>query len=161
MSILIRKEVLFKMVNKKKVLVSLDMDTVFNIGLIKLAMKDNGDKIKLKGKERSCINKETFIREIFKMIWLMVMVNIFILMAQLIKDNLSMMFKRVMVRNNGLMEPNTLDNMLTVLNTVKVFIIGRMGALMMGRGNKIKYLDTEYIHGLMEENMKATGKIII
>jgi len=160
-STLIRKEVLFKMVKKKKVLASLDMDTVFSIGLIKLAMKDNGDTIKLKGKEHSCINKETFIREIFKMIWLMVMVNIFILMAQLIKDNLSMMFKRVMVRNNGLMEPNTLDNMLTVLNMVKVFINGQMEALMTAHGNKIKYLALEYIHGLMEENMKATGKIII
>ena len=83
------------------------MDMVFNIGQMVHIMKVTGIIIKLRVKELSGMLRATFIEVNLKMIWLMGMESILILMVQNTKVSSEMMFKKAMVKKNGLMVPNT------------------------------------------------------
>jgi hypothetical protein len=77
------------------------MDMVFNIGLMVLIMKVNGISIRLKVKELFGMLKVMFTEENLRMIWPMDMENILILTEANIKENLKMMYKKVMERKSG------------------------------------------------------------
>ena len=72
-----------------------------------------------------------------------------------------MIFKKVRVKKNGLMEPDTLDNTQVVSSMDLVLIHGQMKARMKEIGRTIKFLAMVSIHGRMVDRMMATGKIII
>ena len=82
------------------------MVTEYNIGLMALIMKVIGVLIKLKVKVLFGMLKVTSIEVSLRMIWLMVMGNIFILMDRNIKENLEMIYKKVKGKKNGLMALN-------------------------------------------------------
>jgi len=75
------------MVKEKKYQGLSDMDMVYNIGQMELAMKVFGNLIKHRGKEHLNINKVTYTMEILKTTWLMDTVNTFMLMVQHIREN--------------------------------------------------------------------------
>ena len=92
----------------KKALWNLDTAMEYNTGQMVPIMKETGFSIKQKVKELSGMPKEMYIVESSKTIWQMDMENTHILTAVNIKVNLEMMFKKGMVKKNGLMELNML-----------------------------------------------------
>ena len=91
---------------KMKMTISLDTDMEYNIGLMELIMKDNGNTTRLKVKELSGMPREMSIEVNSKMIWQMDMESTLILTVANIRENSKMMFRKEMVRKNGLMEQN-------------------------------------------------------
>jgi len=137
------------------------MDMEYNIGQTELATKVNGHLIKLRAKEHLNINKVTCTMVSLRMTRLMVTGNIFILMVQLIRDHLSMTFKRVRVKNNGLMEPSTKANTKVELSMDLGHIHGQMRIHIPEIGKTIKLEGMVSIVGRMVDHMMGTGKITI
>jgi hypothetical protein len=70
-------------------------------------MKDSGTSTKLKVKELSGTQKETFTVASLRMTWLTDMESTLTSTVQNIKENLKTTFKKVTVKRNGLTEPST------------------------------------------------------
>jgi hypothetical protein len=73
----------------------------YNIGQMALIMKVNGVLTKPKDKALFGMLKVMFTEENLRMIWPMDMENILILTEANIKENLKMMYKKVMERKSG------------------------------------------------------------
>ena len=78
-------------------------------------------------------------------------------MAQNTKENLEMMFKKDMVKKNGLMALNTLVHILTEWNMGMGFIIGQMAHYTKEIGIQIKFQDMVNIVGMMVELIRVIG----
>lgn len=130
-------------------------------GLMVVNMRVNGLKIKPVDKESSGMQMEIDMKANGKETKQMDMVFTCTMMEQ---DTLvigRMIFSTVTARKHGLMVHSFKATMLKGRNKVKVLILGRMVQPTLEDGKIIKLMDMECTHGLMEENLKAVGKIII
>ena len=94
------------------------MGMVSNIGLMVRIMKVIGTIIKQKDKVLSGMLKVMYTEVNSKMIWLMDMESILISMGPNTKANSETMFKKAMVKKNGLMGPSTLEVTKYLQNTL-------------------------------------------
>ena len=91
---------------RMKMTISLDTDMEYNIGLMELIMKDNGNTTRLRDKELSGMLRVMSIEVSSRMIWQMDMESTLTLTVANIRENLKMMFRKEMAKKNGLMEQN-------------------------------------------------------
>ena len=80
----------------------------FSIGLMEPTTKGNGSLIRQRARAHFGMLKEMSIMETLKTIWPMAMASIHTSTDPSIKESSKTMYRRVMVRKNGLTAPNTL-----------------------------------------------------
>ncbi len=100
------------------------------------------------------------MKEIGKMIWRMVQVDILTLEGLSMKENGKMIYKMDMVSKVGLIMRDMRGRILMGRRMAKECFILQMGPSIKENSWKMKFLDMENTFGVMERYIKDLGKII-